>query len=680
VTSEVPYATTENRRAVLRSSQLENLQPLLQRLPAGAYLCDSDGLITYFNDHAVRIWGRAPQLNNPADRFCGSFKLYSSDGKPVAHDQCWMALALKTGHEYNGHGIVIERSDGTRRSVLAHANPIYDEAGNLQGAVNVLVDISDRQRADEVNARLRAIVDSAEDAIISKTLDGVIQSWNVGAEKLFGYSAIEVIGQSITLIIPPEKLSEEQLILSRLRRGERIEHYETVRLSKDGRRIDISLSISPVRDSTDRIIGASKVARDITARKRSEAAVLALQDQLQEADKRKDEFLAILAHELRNPLAVIGNSLQLLRLDDGLSPTVDKVREVMEQQSNHLARLVDDLLDASRITRGSIELRRETVDLTLIVANAVQTARPLIDDAGHQLAISLPSTPVLLNADPVRLTQVLGNLLTNAAKYTPAGGQIWLTGRLKDGWAQLSIRDTGLGIPADMLPHVFDMFAQVESSLSRARGGLGLGLALARKLVELHGGRIEVHSAGQGKGSEFLVWLPAAVSVPLPAPSRVTLLKEASTAALRRILVVDDMNAAAFALGSLLKKLGHHVETARHAALALEAVDRQRPDVVFSDIGMPDIDGYELARRLRQMPDMAGVVLVALTGYGQERDRQKAVEAGFDYHLVKPVSLDALQDLLASLPPAEDLITPVGDSGEFSMNSSSIEATFSRVD
>ncbi|MEX2307506.1 MAG: PAS domain S-box protein [Pirellulales bacterium] len=656
----VNRSSDDYRQAVLRSSQLESLQALLAKLPAGAYLCDSDGLITYFNDHAVGIWGRAPELNNPVDRFCGSFKLYSSDGKPIAHDECWMALALKTGKEYNGQEIVIECPDRIRRTVLAHANPIYDEAGNLQGAVNVLVDISDRKLAEEVNARLSAIVESAEDAIISKTLDGVIRSWNAGAERLFGYSANEAIGQSITLIIPPERLDEEQLILSRLRRGERIEHYETVRMSKDGQRFDISLTISPIQDLTGRIIGASKVARDITTRKQSEATLVALKNQLEEAHQRKDEFLAMLAHELRNPLAVIDNSLQLLRLDDSLSPSVEKLREIMEQQTNHLTRLVEDLLDASRITRGSIELRWEAVDLASVVANAVQTARPLIDDAGHQLAVALPPTPVILNADPVRLTQVLGNLLTNAAKYTPHGGQIWLTGRRKDGGAQLSVRDTGLGIPADMLPHIFDMFAQVESSLSRARGGMGLGLALAKKLVELHGGRIEVHSAGHGKGSEFVVWLPTAVSAQLYDPCRAPVLNRTSAAAPRKVLVVDDMNAAAFVLSSLLTKLGHHVETARHAAAALEAVDQQRPDIVFSDIGMPDIDGYELARRLRQMPELAGVVLVALTGYGQERDRQKTVEAGFDYHLVKPVSLDALQDLLASLPPVEDIISPRG--------------------
>ena len=653
------HSSAGNPHAVLRSSQLESLQGLLAKLPVGAYLCDSNGLITYFNDHAVRVWGRAPALNNPVDRFCGSFKLYSVDGKPIAHDQCWMALALNTGKEYNGQEIVIECPDGARRTVLAHANPIYDEAGNLRGAVNVLVDVSDRNRVEEVNAVLSAIVDSADDAIVSKTLDGVIRSWNTGAERLFGYSAAEAIGRSITLIIPPEMLDEEHVILSRLRRGERIEHYETIRVSKDGRRINISLTISPIRDSTGRIIGASKIARDITARKQSEAALVALKNQLQQADQRKDEFLAMLSHELRNPLAVIGNTLQLLRLDDGLSPSVEKLREIMEQQNNHLARLVEDLLDASRITRGSIELRCETVDLATVVANAVQTSRPLIDDAGHQLALALPPTPVILNADPVRMTQVLGNLLTNAAKYTPPGGQIWLTAQRKDAGVQLSVRDTGLGIPADMLPHIFEMFEQVKSSLSRARGGMGLGLALAKKLVELHGGRIEVHSAGLGKGSEFVVWLPtAAASAKLPAAPSAPELNRRSAAAPRNVLVVDDMRAAAFVLSSLLAKLGHHVETARNAAAALDAIVQRQPDVVISDIEMPDINGYELARRLRRMPEMDSVVLVALTGYGQEQDRQKAAEAGFDYHLVKPVSLNALQNLMGSLPPVEKIISP----------------------
>jgi PAS domain S-box-containing protein len=557
-----------------------------------------------------------------------------------------MALALKTGRDYYGQEIVIERPDGDRRTVLAHASPFYDEGGQLEGAVNILVDITDRKTAEKANAFLGAIVETSDDAIVSKTLQGVIQSWNAGAERLFGYAAAEAIGRPITLIIPPDKHDEEQFILSQLCQGERIEHYETTRITKDGRRINISVSISPIRDASGRIIGASKIARDITARKQNEAALVALKNALQDADRRKDEFLAMLAHELRNPLAAISNSLQLLSLNDNLSPSVGKIRQIMEQQSQQMIRLVDDLLDASRISRGKIELRCETVDLASVVASAVQTARPLIDDAGHQLAISLPPRPLFFDADPVRLAQVLGNLLCNAAKYTPRGGQIWLSGRRAVDGIQLSMRDDGAGIEPELLPRVFDMFMQIETSKSRSHGGLGLGLALAKNLVELHGGRIEANSPGVGQGSEFTIWLPGSRLRHRRAPEAAPAQRQIVSS--RRILVVDDMNAAAFVLSSLLKKLGHHVETAKDARSAITAARLLGPDLVFSDIAMPELDGYELARRLRKMPELAGTTLVALTGCDQESDRRQAVEAGFDYYLVKPVSIGDLQDVLKS--------------------------------
>ena len=325
-----------------------------------------------------------------------------------------------------------------------------------------------------------------------------------------------------------------------------------------------------------------------------------------------------------------------------------------------MVRLVDDLLDASRISRGQIELRRETIDLASVVANAVQTARPLIDQAEHRLAISVPSEPLLLEADSVRLAQVVGNLLCNAAKYTPRGGQIWLIGRRVEDGVELLVRDTGAGIDADLLPRIFDMFMQIESSKPHSLGGLGLGLALARKIVELHDGRIEAISPGIGQGSEFHVWLPASLLRRQPSSSAITPATDGPAASARRILVVDDMNDALFILSSLLKKLGHEVETARDAVSAMEAVRRLRPEIVFSDIAMPGVDGYELARRLRQMHESAGVTLVALTGYGQESDRQRAADAGFDHHLVKPVGIGDLRELLScanrSLSP-----TPVRD-------------------
>jgi PAS domain S-box-containing protein len=625
------------------------LSRLLDKIPAGAYTCDAQGRITYYNQPAAQLWGRAPKLNSNEDRFCGSFRLFAADGLPIDHDRSWMALALKTGQVYNCKEIVIQRPDASCVTVLAHARAFRDQAGEIVGAMNILVDISQRKLAEESQARLAAIVESSDDAIVGKSLGGQILSWNGGAERIFGYTAAEAIGRHITLIIPPERHEEERSILARLARGERVEHFETVRVTKDGRRIDVSLTTSPVRDGSGRIVGASKVARDITARKHSEQERARLYAQLQELDRRKDEFLAALSHELRNPLAPLSNSLQLLRLSGDLSPAVEHVRAIMENQVNHLVRLVDDLLDASRITRGKVELRKQRVELAALVTSAVEASRPIIDAAGHQLAISVAPEPLLLDADPVRLVQVLVNLLNNAAKYTENGGQIWLAARASDGYAAISVRDTGVGIPAEVLPRVFDMFSQVDRTLSRAQGGLGIGLALARRFVEMHGGRIEVQSGGPGMGSEFVVYLPRVQDQrPLAIEAAPPIHRPPLPA--HRILVVDDTPAAGYILASLLEAIGQRVCTLPDALSAWEAARANRPEVVFADINMPGVDGYELARRLRAEPSLAGVVLVAVTGYGQEQDRELARQAGFNHHLVKPVSYESLYDLLASLP------------------------------
>lgn len=387
--------------------------------------------------------------------------------------------------------------------------------------------------------------------------------------------------------------------------------------------------------------------QDITERKRTEQA-------LKEANRRKDEFLATLAHELRNPLGPIRNSLHLLRLSGELSPSLDHVREIMERQVDHMVRLIDDLLDVSRISRGKIELRKETVELTTIVSTAVETIQPLLEAAGHQLAISLPAAPMMLEGDPVRLAQIIGNLLNNAVKYTNPGGQIWLTARTKGDEAVISIRDTGLGIPAAMLVRVFDMFAQVDETLTHAQGGLGIGLTLTKSLVEMHGGRIEAHSDGPNQGSEFIVHLPMTSHEHARPAAAMPSRGGSSTYERRRILIVDDARAAGYVLGKLLEAMGQQVRVANDAVSALESVRSERPEVVISDIGMPSMDGYELARRLRREPGLERLPLVALTGYGQENDKRRAKEAGFDYHLVKPVSLDALQNLLASLPASSD--------------------------
>ncbi len=374
-------------------------------------------------------------------------------------------------------------------------------------------------------ALLAAIVSSSDDAIVSKTLDGVITSWNAGAERLFGYTPAEAIGQSMTLIIPTERRAEENEILQRIRRGERVEHFETVRVAKNGQRLDVSLTISPVRDAHGRVIGASKVGRDITARKRAAEEAQAAQklltesrDELQrvnaelsEADRRKDEFLAVLAHELRNPLAPIRNAVHYLGLKASPDPALRNARDIIDRQVKHLVRLVDDLLDISRISSGKIGLRKERVSLALIVTNAVEASRPAIESENHQLTVTLPAEPVYLDADLTRLAQVLQNLLNNAAKYTAPGGKIGLHAEFDGHSVAIRVVDTGIGIPREMLPRVFDLFTQVDRSIERSSGGLGIGLTLVQRLVELHGGTVEARSEGPDKGSEFVVRLPASV-------------------------------------------------------------------------------------------------------------------------------------------------------------------------
>jgi len=545
------------------------------------------------------------------------------------------SAAVAQAMDLLGNVTVLERP--TRIAALVSAVRSARRARERQYLNRAHLLESERELAAQ--AMLGAIVASSDDAIISKNLDGIVQTWNAGAERLFGYTAEEMIGCPITRIIPLGRQSEEPALLERLRRGERIEHFETVRLRKDGRQIDISLTVSPMRNSQGIIIGASKVARDITDRKQAEA-------DLREADRRKDEFLATLAHELRNPLAPIRNSLHILRMTACSDPAAERVCEMMERQVNHMVRLVDDLMELSRITRGLIELRKDHTDLASIVRMAVETSKPLIAAADHELTISIPDEPLPLYVDGVRLSQVFANLLNNAAKYTEPKGHVWLTGRLEGSEVVVSVRDNGIGISAEQLPVVFEMFMQADRSNSRSQGGLGIGLTLVRKLVEMHGGTITAHSDGAGQGSEFVVRLAVAVSNPQDAPRQAII--EHGAAPRRRVLVVDDNEDAASSLAMLLKLLGIEVKTANDGLTALAMLEKYHPDVILLDIGMPEMDGIEVARQIRQRSEYDDILLVALTGWGQEDDRRQTKKAGFDSHLVKPADIAALQSLLMS--------------------------------
>jgi signal transduction histidine kinase/AmiR/NasT family two-component response regulator len=495
---------------------------MLEKLPAGAYTCDSDGLITYFNQHAVQLWGRAPKLNDPVDRFCGSFKLFASDGSPIAHRECWMAQALLTGKEFNGHEIVIERPDGQRVTALAHANPIRDGVGKLLGAVNVLVDISDRKRHE---------------------------------------------------------------------------------------------------------------------------------DALKEADRSKNEFLATLAHELRNPLAPIRNAIEVLHLQDTPSPELQWALNVIDRQTQQMTRLIDDLLDVARITGNKLELRKERIELAKVLQAAVEISQPHIEERAHQFTVNAPVESIYLDGDLTRLAQVVSNLLNNAAKYTESGGHIWLTAERNDGHTVITVRDNGVGISAEMIPRVFDMFTQAKQSQDSSQSGLGVGLALVHRLVEMHGGTIKAHSDGPGRGSAFILRLPIAEAAQAsPVPRRES--ESVTPASLLNILVVDDNHDSAESMDVLLRIMGNAVRTAHDGLEAFQMAAEFRPDVVLLDIGLPGIDGYEVARRIRQQRWGGRMILIAATGWGQETDRQRTKEAGFDYHLVKPLDHAALLNLLSSVEQA----------------------------
>ena len=373
------------------------------------------------------------------------------------------------------------------------------------------------------------------------------------------------------------------------------------------------------------------------------------EERLLEADRRKDHFLAVLAHELRNPLAPLSNALQVWPLVENDRFETESLREVMDRQVQQMVRLIDDLLDVSRITRGKVTLQKQPVDVNLVVQSALETTQPLIDACGHQLTVVTPSTPLMVEGDVARLVQVVGNVLNNAAKYTGRNGQIWLVVETDQGQAVIRVRDNGPGIPEPMLAQVFDMFVQVDSTLVRSHGGLGIGLTLCESLVRMHGGTIEARSEGVGKGSEFIMRLPV-LREPKALPAGQLAVRNIVSLPAHRVLVVDDLAASASTLAMVLRRLGQTVETAHDGEAALELVQTFRPDVAFLDIGMPGMDGYELAHRLRQDPALEGLVLVALTGYGQEDDRRQAFDAGFNHHLVKPASMDAIQQLLLTAP------------------------------
>lgn len=610
----------------------------------------------------------------------------------------------------------------------------------------------------------QTIVESSNDAILTKSLAGVIQSWNPAAAALFGISAEQMIGSNVSRIIPLDLIAEERQIIARLQRGEQIKHYETRRQHVDGTSIDVSLTISPLYDDAGKVVGASNIIRNISEQRQAKQAVSESEERfrtladnisqlawmadpegwvfwynqrwydytgatleemqgwgwrdvqhpdhvervvqsiqhrwdkgeawedlfplrgkdgeyqwfltraqpirdasgaivrwfgtntdvtaqrnaeqaLRDADERKNEFLAMLAHELRNPLAPIRHGLDLIARE-GRAEAEDL--EVIQHQVEQLVRLVDDLMDVSRIMRGKVELRRTQVDLKQLLSRAVESVQHTLHARGQGLQMKLPEAPAWCDGDPVRLSQVVGNLLNNASKYSDHGASVALSLDVSDGAALIRVQDNGIGIEAQLLPRVFELFTQATRSIDRSQGGLGIGLTVVQQLVELHGGRVTVASDGLGAGANFTVELPLLdvkeAAVETPTPARVGVADQQL-----KILVVDDNVGATWMLSKLLEKLGdHEVEVAHDGVTALARVLQDCPHLAILDIGLPGLDGYRLAKQIREVPTCPGVYLVALTGYGQPDDRRRALESGFDEHLVKPASVADLERIIAS--------------------------------
>jgi PAS domain S-box-containing protein len=655
----------------------------------------------------------------------------------------------------------------------AHAYP------STEGLSVYLRDISERKLAEATSKFIASIVESSDDAIVSKDLNGVINSWNKGAERLFGYTAEEALGRNITMLIPEDRFDEEPAIMERIRSGRRVHHYETVRCRKDGTLIDISLSISPMFDDKGRVFGASKIARDISERKRRdreirfqadllnavEQAVIATdltgriiywntfaerlygwtcdqaiganvidlipaenakeqaieifakirdgaswsgelttrkkngetftamvtdspilsddgqlfgvvgissditdqkraeeehakllqseraaRNEAEEANRLKDEFLATLSHELRNPLNVIlGYSEVLLGSREAKeSQFIKRAAEVVRRNALAQAQLIRDLLDLSRLHIGLLSINREAVSLTTTVTNAVETVRGEAADKNITLEVSSTDKVLFVNGDPLRLEQIVWNLLNNAVKFTPAGGKVMVKLETENDSAVLQIKDTGEGIDPSFLPHVFEMFRQADASSSRKHGGMGIGLALVQRLARLHDGSVWANSEGVGRGATFEVRLPLSYEA-RDTHKPVTQMEPAVLSQLR-ILVVDDSPDTVDMLKSLFEMDGALVSTANSGAEALEIINQNRFDVILSDISMPGMDGFELLRRLRKLPGAADVPVLALTGFGRAEDVDRAEAEGFFSHVTKPIDLSELVEILQKLP------------------------------
>jgi PAS domain S-box-containing protein len=614
------------------------LQAALASIGDAVIVTDERGLVSFLNPVAETLtgWSVADAHQQALSLV---FHIVHERTRAVVENPVEKVLQTGLIQGLANHTVLLAK-DGREIPIDDSAAPIRTRDGRVVGVVLVFRDIAERRRLELGAAWLTSIVESSSDAIISKSIDGRITSWNRAAERLLGYTATEIVGKPIMTIIPPELHEEEQRILEGLWRGERIEHFDTVRLTKDGRRIEVSLSISPVKNAEGEVVGASKIIRDIRRRKE-------LEKRVSEEHQLKDEFLAMLAHELRNPLAPIRTASEILARAPADDTHGQTAIATIKRQVTHLARLVDDLLDVSRITHGRIELQRHPIDVAGVIAQAVETVEPQLRQKQLRLSVisAIAYESLYVNGDFARLVQCVGNILSNAAKFTDPGGEISLRTRADNSTAVIQVVDTGAGITPELLPRIFDLFVQGDRTLDRTQGGLGIGLAIVKRLVQMHGGEVAAESPGLERGSTFEIRLPRVARPQAQNPEAV-----AFKATSQRVLVVDDNLDAANSLAALLNLQGHETEAVYGGREALERLESFRPNVALIDIGLPKMNGYELAKRLREAPCGGALRLVALTGYGQPEDRERAQTAGFDGYLVKPVDMAALERVLAELP------------------------------
>lgn len=632
---EREVAERQRAEALIRRDSL-----LLANVHDSVVVTDLDGVVTFWNKGAERLlgWTAEEMLGRPMVE-----RMPEADRPRAAA----LIRRIADGEEFAGEW-PDHRKDGTPIWRDVRTAPLRDADGRPIGIMGVSHDITERKRVEgtlrESERRLRQLADTMPQVVWTAGPDGSVTYFNGRWYEYTGLSPeMSLTDDGWRRAVHPEDLGR----LSEVRAGavggsESFEVEARVRRRDGVDRWHLIRSV-PIRDEEGRVVRRFGAATDIDDLKRAGAA-------LREADRRKDDFLATLAHELRNPLAPLRNGLELIRLAGDDRGAVEEARRTMERQLRHVVRLIDDLLDVSRITRGKLRLRRERVEVAEAIRGAVEANRLQFESGGIELIVALPAGPLDLDADPTRLVQVLSNLLNNAAKFSDRGGRVWLTAERRGGDVAIVVRDEGIGIAPEHLPHLFEMFAQVDPALERTQGGLGIGLALVKGLVEMHGGTVAARSEGIGRGSELVVRLPALAERPdigaVDEPD-VPATKEAASA--RRVLVVDDMRDSARTLSALLKLMGHETRMAHDGLEAVAAAETYRPEIILMDIGMPALNGYDACRLIRQQDWGRRMTLVALTGWGQENDKERATAAGFDRHLVKPIDPDDLSKLMAEV-------------------------------